>query len=137
VPLPPGDGSGAIGRPRLGGNDPPLANADRNAAQTSGEPNRLSTDGERIEQSAAKPAESPSDTADGNVAKNEPDNGEETGAAIRSPWFVGAIVALCASLGVNFYQGWNLKSARHRYYQLVDRLGLRPSGGSEGVSIVS
>jgi hypothetical protein len=71
-------------------------------------------------------------SGDDKTADDKPAAMEESST---SPWLVGTIVALCASLGANFYQGVNLKSARRRYYQLVDRLGLRTMPGSEGISI--
>jgi hypothetical protein len=109
------------------------------------EPDRVDpSSGRPIEQAAAKPpgdgggsAESPSDSPSSEMNRlsssdDKPAVSDETST---SPWLVGTIVALCASLGANFYQGINLKSARRRYYQLVDRLGLRTMPGSEGISI--
>jgi hypothetical protein len=101
--------------------------------------------GNTVEQAAAKPAdatatpESPSSEMSRLAEEKKVATASVTGSSDEdgstSPWLVGTIVALCASLGANFYQGWNLKTARRRYYQLVDRLGLRSIPGSEGVSI--
>jgi hypothetical protein len=80
---------------------------------------------------------SPSDTAantDGAKSKAEAREGESSSLAT---WLTASLVALFASLGANFYQGWNLVSARRRYYQLVDRLGLRMSPDSDGITIES
>lgn len=108
------------------------------------EPDRVEPSGGRpIEQSAAKPsgADAGADSPSSEMSRLTGDSEKSAGSAASaddgslSPWFVGTIVALCASLGANFYQGWNLKSARRRYYQLVDRLGLRPPPGSDGISI--
>jgi hypothetical protein len=98
-----------------------------------------------VEQAAAKPTEttntpeSPSSEMSRLAEEKKVATASVTGSSDEdgssSPWLVGTIVALCASLGANFYQGWNLKTARRRYYQLVDRLGLRSIPGSEGVSI--
>jgi hypothetical protein len=105
------------------------------------EPDRVDpSSGRPIAQAAAKPlgdgadsAESPSSEMNRLASTDDkPAAAEESST---SPWLVGTIVALCASLGANFYQGVNLKSARRRYYQLVDRLGLRTMPGSEGISI--
>ncbi len=131
-PLSPGDRIGRLDQPQLHGNDPPPG--------AKGEPNHVHPNGGTpIEQAAAKPAdssaESPSDNPPDKSTKDDSAALDDTDATTNSPWFVGAIIALCASLGVNFYQGWNLKSARRRYFQLVDRLGLRSSPSSEGVSI--
>ncbi|MEX2186252.1 MAG: hypothetical protein WD875_05645 [Pirellulales bacterium] len=135
VPLRPGDGANGLAQPRLPGND----HLSRDAARGNGEPYRFDLGSAPIEQAAAKPADSPSDIPAGD-AKNESTQNDsaasnEASPATDSPWFVAAIVALCASLGINFYQGWNLKSARRRYYQLVDRLGLRSNASSDGISI--
>jgi hypothetical protein len=134
-PLNPG---GNIARPEI---------ADNSGAGTGpivphrNEPDRVDPDsGRPIAQAAAKPpgdggisAESPS--SEMNRLASADDKAAAAEESSTSPWLVGTIVALCASLGANFYQGVNLKSARRRYYQLVDRLGLRTMPGSEGISI--
>lgn len=157
VPISPGGNTGALGPPKLPAeNRRPDAFAKPGPATTNGEPKRLAGDADRgserdsdrpddtgtaqdagpFEQAAARPIDSPSD-ARGDNAGGSPTTATADAPLTSSPWFVGAVVALCASLGVNFYQGWNLKSARRRYYQLVDRLGLRSMPGSDGVTIVS
>lgn len=131
--------------PAAGTNRPPLEKS-RPRPLERDEPDRVEPSGGRpIEQSAAKPSgtDAGADSPSNEMSRLKGDSEKSAGSAASaddgslSPWFVGTIVALCASLGANFYQGWNLKSARRRYYQLVDRLGLRSLPGSEGVTIVS
>lgn len=91
-------------------------------------------DGDVAASQAPPRASSPSDektTSDPEPKK--PAEDPESGNLMT--WLIGAIVALCASLGGNLYQSWNLASARRRYYQLVDRLGLR-GPTDDGVTIV-
>ncbi len=84
---------------------------------------------------SAHGAASPSDSAA--TPENQPEEKLPRGADESGvmPWLIAALVALSASLGGNLYQGWNLASARRRYYQLVDRLGLS-RGGEDEVTIV-
>lgn len=93
----------------------------------------LGSDPRNVRAEPASTASSPGDRAGDTAADGTSDNAATKPASSnQQSWLIASLIALFASLGANFYQGWNLASARRRYHQLVDRLGMR---ASEGISV--